>query len=1160
MLRSVTTPYRVESALRRAMPPVFVILASFTLASLTLASSPPFAAGAAPTSLEELVTEVAQHREAGRLEEAVATVRTIARRRFEGEAMPETTAGRYRSELAALEPLVLQRFRREDSAMRAVLDKLLGLAPVGDRTERRRTLVEAERAARAAPALLPDEDAATARQLEWELSRIVLGLESQPLLGLGAGGRLVGLRQAVDRGPAAADAACAAADAGAAQRALAGAEAAERELAVCVDAVRVWQEQARPLLGGSGPDAAAGARARARDFVNRLGSLARAADQRQQTLRNAIDAGETAARLLPTARRHLEDVRRRQPGVDALSADLWLVRSEQGKPRTEASDGAALASANDAVRDLEEAAVVGMRIALDVVTAKGEIDAARQKIAAHEVTIARHAAQAEAIEQLCLPGFDAAKRHVARAGACHRALVIAANAAAAPAPSPPPADVRPATPPAPPSGGSRDSGGAGGTQGRANPAPPVSASPDAARRVDARPPSPPGSDDAPDDNTFGGIQVVAPARPARVPVGGRLALQALDKGRHPIASVQWTSLDTSRLLVAQDGVVTGVQPGVASVMARAPDGGWTTLEVEVVAGDRAAVQGRGNDPSAWGLDDGAVAAQPALEPSAGDPQRAGGSDQPAGWGMEEGRAWAGRSAEALASGQEVPESSAASSGAASPGSAPPPVEPAADSPPGLHGTWRLNSGRTVSFDCGRGSVCVFSGFNRGDSPIPLSPDGPRRWRGSQQVVGRSGSSGMPMHVTSVDDTVYEVTISGDRGVVRWSNPRVNRGQPTDVAMARVAGGGAVSPQTPAAAAGPNATPLDASRAGPYHEFAALCRVGWAWGLASTSVGPADRSIAEHLAAAGEHMMMANQSTFAPLQAWPNWSARRTRFRDMGARLLQSGTGRYREQLAFDLDLGWSEMANALGLQIAGAVERRENCDSHYARLGYLLCSGQQLLQVAEVEEREGDHDRAVRLAQQGRQQLVAARREVDGLRTVRLASGSCLDLSRVAAPLDASSSTREAAGAVAQANSAFATAIEILSGAPVPQQPSPAAQHELLGQWCYSMFLDQKDLDHPEHLCRIAFAEEGGWVVGRLVAGSCTPKRAESLLITPTPAGGQVLLRVRKAGPGRYEGRGLTFNTEGKAELELHGDRITFYRTDNVSRGRRHLFRCAPGQ
>ena len=270
--------------------------------------------------------------------------------------------------------------------------------------------------------------------------------------------------------------------------------------------------------------------------------------------------------------------------------------------------------------------------------------------------------------------------------------------------------------------------------------------------------------------------------------------------------------------------------------------------------------------------------------------------------------------------------------------------PGAASGASLHGVWRLKTGNaTVSFDCSRGGgVCVFGGWRQGDPATPLSPAGPGRWRGTAKAYGRSGSAGGPMHVTSVDDVELVVTVEGDRGTIRMTTRRLNHGQPVDIAITRAGGGSA-----PRA----NSTASDGPRAGPYHEFAALCRVGWAQGLARFSAGAADATIAEHLRAAGEHVAMANRTTFAPLRAWPDWQGIRSHYDGLAARLGREPGGRFREQLAVELEMAWEGLADALAVQMAGEVQRRENCDSHLARAGYLLCSGQQMLQVADAEER-----------------------------------------------------------------------------------------------------------------------------------------------------------------------------------------------------------------
>lgn len=227
---------------------------------------------------------------------------------------------------------------------------------------------------------------------------------------------------------------------------------------------------------------------------------------------------------------------------------------------------------------------------------------------------------------------------------------------------------------------------------------------------------------------------------------------------------------------------------------------------------------------------------------------------------------------------------------------------------------------------------------------------------------------------------------------------------------------------------PNRTVLTAG-AGPYHEFAALCRIGWSSALARYSVGRADDSIVDHLRFAGEHMRMANATTFDPLRAWPNWSMRQRRLNDLADRLLRT-QGSVRNALAADLDMSWSGHADELAKQmVASRQEHLPTCDSHYARLGYLLCYGQQAWQTAAVAAREGDRNLMQRAERDGRLRLQAALGELRDLPKVRLASGRCLDLSPVTETLHTALSRPDWTQRVDAANTAFEETLRLLLAA-----------------------------------------------------------------------------------------------------------------------------------
>jgi hypothetical protein len=987
------------SETRRALP-----LARAAAFAVLLATQ----AGAAP-SLDGVPETLERLRREGKVAEAVAAVRDAARREAAGETFSGPGRERFRREMATLKPFALAWFHFTESDLRAALNDLLSLAPAEERRVRRESLERLRERAELAEAVFPAADAAEAREVEARLDSELRSMESQALLALADPERRSRLAHAVEQARNAAGSACAATGVEAARRAVRSAEAAGRELEVCGHALRLWR--ARPGASREGR-----LRERVGAIVARLAAMERSAEAREREARSVAESLEQARSLAEELRRRRDHVRSLQHRLDQVASDVGFLEERLGGPRTARSDGMPLESAEAALRDVEQAAAAAVSLSAGLrrlSASKAEIARARKGIEGKATRVERHATSASGLEHLCLTGWETARRETERARRCRDGLALRS---VRPVPSPASgAALPPAAGPAVPARPTRT---------------PSSPPPNPTRAA-----APGGGADRVDDATFGGIRIVSPARPPRVSVGGRLALKATDMGGHALDRVRWNSLDTSVLVVDGGGVVTGLAPGEAEVLARAADGGLATLGIRVVP-DRAAPTGP--DPGAvaedaWGLD-GLVPTSPSRSPARPSPAPA--TTTPSApadsWGLDSGGAWGGDAEEALDQGLSLldetfpaPASTATPTprapAAARPAPTPAPIPAPAGGDATLHGTWSLRSGRTTSFDCrSRTGVCVFSGFSRGDAPVELRPSGPGAWTGSTKVVGRSGSSGMPMHVTSVDDVVYRVVVDGDRCVVRWSTPRANGGRPTDVVLSRVA---ASAPRPRG-----NATLLDGGRSGPYHEFAALCRIGWAQALAKWSAGKADGSIASHLRAAGDHVTMATGATFAPLRAWPDSSARRTRLGELADRLLRSPGGRYREQLAFDLGLGWREMADALAVQAAGEVVRRETCDSCYARIGYLLCSGQQLLQVAEAEERQGDHDRAVRIGQEGRGQLVAAGGELEGLRTVRLASGSCLDLSPVRGPLSEAASARSPAAAVTAADRAFETAHARLAG------------------------------------------------------------------------------------------------------------------------------------
>jgi hypothetical protein len=235
--------------------------------------------------------------------------------------------------------------------------------------------------------------------------------------------------------------------------------------------------------------------------------------------------------------------------------------------------------------------------------------------------------------------------------------------------------------------------------------------------------------------------------------------------------------------------------------------------------------------------------------------------------------------------------------------------------------------------------------------------------------------------------------------------------------------------------------------GPYHEFAALCRMGWASALAQFSVGPADGTIVEHLQRAGEHMRAANQTTFAPLKAWPNWPSDVGRINSQIDQLNRDGD-RFRTSLGLDLRQDAQALINELALQMAGDVVRRPSCDSLYATLGYQMCYTQQAFQIAEAAERQGDRQRQQHAANDGQQLVGSVLRVLSAMPTLPLATGRCVNLGEIALALSSDTISAPLSTRVATHTHAVTRTLDILAAQPQEPMPETAVSSWLAPEGC----------------------------------------------------------------------------------------------------------------
>ena len=242
----------------------------------------------------------------------------------------------------------------------------------------------------------------------------------------------------------------------------------------------------------------------------------------------------------------------------------------------------------------------------------------------------------------------------------------------------------------------------------------------------------------------------------------------------------------------------------------------------------------------------------------------------------------------------------------------------------------------------------------------------------------------------------------------------------------------------------------------YHVFAAGSQLGWSSALCRWSVGPADQTIADQLARAGDHVRAAHDNSLAPLIAWTNHQAIRADLRARADKLLAEGGepgGSYRAQLAEALTRKVGALAGGVAMQMVdGRKEHRENCESNYFRLGFYLAAAHQAFLIARDMEQQGADPRLVaEVLQDGRKNLQQARNAVYSLKDVALATGRCADLEDLGGQLHKLTTEKDAGALVRDAGMLWREAEQrILAVSQGPGQgtgQASAQSRDLEGLW-----------------------------------------------------------------------------------------------------------------
>lgn len=132
-------------------------------------------------------------------------------------------------------------------------------------------------------------------------------------------------------------------------------------------------------------------------------------------------------------------------------------------------------------------------------------------------------------------------------------------------------------------------------------------------------------------------------------------------------------------------------------------------------------------------------------------------------------------------------------------------------------------------------------------------------------------------------------------------------------------------------------------------YQAASRLGWAAALAEYAPATADNLIVGHLNATAIHLQRANQASFAPHKAWPDWQ-RRQQVYGQWIRHLTQGSATSRDYFRKGLDGLIRTEARTLREQILTQTPHQagglSNCDSAIFDIGYDLAHAAQVQSIA----------------------------------------------------------------------------------------------------------------------------------------------------------------------------------------------------------------------
>jgi len=142
----------------------------------------------------------------------------------------------------------------------------------------------------------------------------------------------------------------------------------------------------------------------------------------------------------------------------------------------------------------------------------------------------------------------------------------------------------------------------------------------------------------------------------------------------------------------------------------------------------------------------------------------------------------------------------------------------------------------------------------------------------------------------------------------------------------------------------------------FHIYNTASRLAMAAAFAKYLDARVDNDIAKYIRQAVEHMKQANQYSFEPHKAWPDWQQRSFQFNKLADRISKRSLSQ-RNYLRKGLTSKLAGQANAMARQLEtlsrGQAGSISNCDSLFFRIGYHLAYSAQLRLIASDAENAG---------------------------------------------------------------------------------------------------------------------------------------------------------------------------------------------------------------